>query len=69
MDRYKVLQYFTWGQLSLDKDHYIFVKDLGANDVGNQRSRIYKEHYPEMNQEVATPAINSMIFLKKIEKV
>ena len=69
MSKYKVLEYFTWGQLSLDKNQYILVKDLGPNEIGNPRSTVSKEHYPEKQIQVSTPAVESMVLLKKIEKV
>jgi len=63
MDKYKVIQYFQWGNLKLDKGQVILAE---IKDNGN--SLITVEHYPEEIQLVSTKSIESMIFLKKIER-
>jgi len=64
MTKYKVLEYFQWGQLNLDKNQILLIEELDDRES----SMVYVEHYPEKNQLVATQAVESMIFLKKIEK-
>lgn len=62
MTKYKVIKYFQWGDLKLDKGQIIHIESK------NDGSLVSVAHYPEKNQFVSTKAIESMIFLKKIEE-
>lgn len=68
MAKYKVLQHFTWGKLSLDKGKTVLIDDLGKNEIGNETSVVYKEYKSEEKQIISTKAIASMIKMKKIDE-
>lgn len=63
MQKYKVINYFQWGNLKLDKGQILHIEDQGEG-----RSMVSIEHYPDKNQLVGTSAIEGMMLLKKIEK-
>jgi len=63
MTKYKVINYFQWGKLKLNKNQVLCVEKKDS-----QTSLVYIEHYPEKSQLVNTKAVESMIFLKKIEE-
>jgi len=64
MTKYKVLEYLQWGRLNLEKNQIIIIQNLDDK----QTSLVYVEHHLEEKQVVSTRAVDSMIFLKKIEK-
>lgn len=70
MSKYKVLQYFQWGNLKLDKGQIVIIKSHNppGNNYASDASMVSVEHYPEKNQLVTTKAVETMVFLKKIEK-
>jgi hypothetical protein len=51
MTKYKVLQYFQWGRLKLNKGQIIIV-----TDNGDGLSTVTVEHYPEKEQPVTIGA-------------
>lgn len=61
MKRYKVLKFFRWGDLVLNKNQIII------ENKNNNTSIIKVEHIPCKPQIVSNKAIESMILLKKIE--
>ena len=65
MTKYKVIKYFRWGNLKLNKGQIIIVENK-KNENGH--SLVSIEHYPEKKQFVVAEAIETMVFLKKIEK-
>lgn len=66
MKKYKVLKYFQWGRLKLDKGQIIVISDYHEYD--DDRVLVSVEHYPEKNQPVALGAVEGMVLLKKIEE-
>jgi hypothetical protein len=63
MKKYKVLQYFQWGRLKLEKGQHILIREReGENSI------VSIEHYPDKSQPVGVGAKESMILLKKIEE-
>lgn len=68
--KYKVLQYFQWGNLKLDKGQIIIIEPHNPprNNYAQDVSLVSAEHYPEKKQLISTRAIESMISLKKIER-
>lgn len=63
MTKYKVISYFQWGDLKLDKGQILLIENQST-----ERSLVSIEHYPEKNQIVSTKAVESMVFLQKIIK-
>lgn len=63
MQKYKVLKYFQWGDLTLDKGQIILVEKQNSD-----HSLVSLEHYPNKSQLVGTSSIEGMTLLKKIEK-
>lgn len=63
MTKYKVLKHFQWGTLKLEKNQIILIE---AKD--DKTSVVSVEHYPDKNQVVSSKAVESMIFLQKIER-
>ncbi len=70
MSKYKVLQYFQWGKLQLDKGQILIIEPHNAPDASfaQDASLVTVEHYPDKQQLVATRAIENQIKLKKIER-
>lgn len=69
MQKYKVLEYFRWGDLMLDKGQIVLVTTHNPQDNNSFKlSLISVEHYPNKNQVVATKAVESMVSLQKIAK-
>jgi hypothetical protein len=64
MTKYKVINYFQWGRLKLDKGQVILIEESDKNN-----SLVRLEHYPEKSQLVSSKAVTSMVSLNKIEKI
>lgn len=62
--KYKILDYFQWGELKLNKGQIILVEEQDNGD-----SMVSVEHYPDRNQLVNSQAVISMEYLEKIEKI
>ncbi len=63
MTTFKVINYFQWGNLSLEPGQILLIE----NQI-NGSSLVSVNHYPEKNQLVSTEAVESMVFLKKIKR-
>ncbi|MBD3279366.1 MAG: hypothetical protein GF390_01500 [Candidatus Pacebacteria bacterium] len=61
--KYKVLQYFEWGRLKLEKGQIIIIEN---NSDGTATVSI--KHYPDKSQTVSSQAVDSMVNLKRIKK-
>ena len=61
--KYKVLDYFEWGQLKLDKGQIIVIENQDDGDA-----LVYVEHYPEKSQVISGQAMTNMVSLKKIKE-
>jgi hypothetical protein len=70
MNKFKVITYFQWGNLKLDKGQIILIipHNPPGNNYAQDASMVSVEHYPEKKQLVSTKAIESMISLQKIER-
>lgn len=63
MRKYKILQYFQWGRLKLEKGQHILIKEKkGENSI------VSIEHYPNKSQPIGSKAVESMISLNKIKE-
>ncbi|PIR62651.1 MAG: hypothetical protein COU65_02480, partial [Candidatus Pacebacteria bacterium CG10_big_fil_rev_8_21_14_0_10_42_12] len=60
----KVIDYFLWGDLKLGKGDILLVEE-----TDRECSRVTVKHHPDRTLLVSSKAVESMIFLKKIERL